>query len=75
LKISILDYRRSGLNPSDHKPVSALFNCSIHKIIDTKLKKVFQEYVEILDSNNKSSSQPEVEIKGLNIEYDKVLKE
>jgi phosphatidylinositol-bisphosphatase len=63
-----LDYTRSELQPSDHKPVMSLFQVSIRKIIAEKEKAVFQELIKILDKWE-NDSIPRVETEGTNIDF------
>ena len=40
-QIQLLDYGRSPLNASDHKPVFAVFDCSFKRVAEKKEKQVW----------------------------------
>jgi len=71
LSVQQLDYRCAQLNPSDHKPVSALFNCSLRTIVEDRKKVVFKQLIDVLKKYN-SNELPKVEVKGLQIKLDRV---
>jgi phosphatidylinositol-bisphosphatase len=54
--VKLLQYRRSILNSSDHKPVSAVFLCDIRKVVNDKLKNVYQELLCSMDKWLNASS-------------------
>lgn len=66
-----LDYRCAQLNPSDHKPVSALFSCGVRTIVEERKKVVFRQLIDVLKKHN-SNELPKVEVKGLQIKLDRV---
>lgn len=66
-----LDYRCAQLNPSDHKPVSALFSCGVRTIVEERKKVVFKQLIDVLKKHN-SNELPKVEVKGLQIKLDRV---
>ena len=70
--IELLSYRRSNLNPSDHKPVSALFQCNLRSIIITKINQVYNELVKKLDywNNPNNNVAPSIRINQLLINMD-----
>lgn len=45
----LLEYRRCELRPSDHKPISALFDCNVRKIIPEKELDMYFKYIRQLD--------------------------
>jgi phosphatidylinositol-bisphosphatase len=65
--IKLIHYKRSLLFPSDHKPISALFNSNLKIINNEKEKEVYNNIIKKLE-NSKNNSLPEVEISGLKIE-------
>jgi phosphatidylinositol-bisphosphatase len=54
-------YTRAELKPSDHKPVSALFDCSLRRIISDKQTAVFEDLLRELDKWE-NDSIPRVEL-------------
>ena len=72
LQIKLLDYRRSSLMPSDHKPVSGNFYCTLKEVVETKERVVFQELMSFL-KKYPSSKLPVLEMKGLKINFEKIL--
>lgn len=71
LSVQQLDYRCAQLNPSDHKPVSALFSCGVRTIVEERKKVVFRQLIDVLKKHN-SNELPKVEVKGLQIKLDRV---
>eukprot|EP01038_Epipyxis_sp_PR26KG_P011261 gene11261-15109_t len=69
--VRLQQYIRSSLNPSDHKPISAQFNCDVREVVEKRENIVFQQLKEILESCNKQSV-PTVTITGLQIDFGKV---
>lgn len=47
--IKLLNYRRAEVNFSDHRPVSAYFQCEALVIQDEKLKSIYQELLTSMD--------------------------
>lgn len=70
--IKLHKYRRAMLNCSDHKPVSALFNCELKTVVESKEKTVFQEFMNILDKSTSNLKTPSVNVTGLKINIEKV---
>lgn len=66
-----MEYRRSNLLPSDHKPVSALFTTTLRQVVESKEKIVFRQLMNEL-SKYMSKAIPIVEISGLKIHFDKL---
>eukprot|EP01041_Mallomonas_annulata_P011585 gene11585-24229_t len=56
-------YTRSELKSSDHKPVSASFECNLRRIIGHQQTAVFQESMKLLDKYS-NESIPRVELEG-----------
>ncbi len=75
--VRLLNYRRAALNPSDHKPVSASFSCSLRKVVESRERVVFQELIATLNAQAQggASSLPVVELSGLNVIFNKVVYE
>lgn len=69
--VKITDYRRSSLLPSDHKPVSASFQCGIKQVVEDREKHVFNELRKVLEKFA-SKSAPNVQLSDLKIQMDKV---
>lgn len=70
--VTLCDYRRSGLIPSDHKPVSASFQCSVKQVVEKDERKVFEQLLGTL-RKHKSDALPQVDITGLKVNFEKVL--
>lgn len=47
--VNLLHYRAAPLHMSDHKPVSALFNCNTRKVIKEKLRSVYSDLLVTVD--------------------------
>jgi phosphatidylinositol-bisphosphatase len=60
-KIEQLHYRRAELRPSDHKPISALFQCKVRKIIPQKEQEMYAKFIRELDKME-NAEVPKVEI-------------
>lgn len=78
----LLKYGRAPLNPSDHKPVYAVFACSLKKVVEWKERQVFEELVATLSRFQHSCARqlqaaelpsPKVAVMGLEIAVAKVL--
>ena len=75
LSIKQMNYFRSDLLPSDHKPVGSLFECKLRVIINEKESKVYQEIMKKLDIHKRKKSflesdkneNPNIAITGLKI--------
>lgn len=74
LIIKLIDYRRSNLLPSDHKPVSGNYHVTLKEVVENKEKIIFNELMSFL-KKYPSKELPILEIKGLKINFDKVLYE
>ena len=59
--VTMLHYGPAPLHMSDHKPVSALFNCNTHKIVKDKLKSVYADLLVTVDKWV-NESKPKIEI-------------
>lgn len=64
-----MSYKRAKLMCSDHKPVSATFECSLMLVNTTKERKVYEELRDKLDGA-RSVAAPVVEIAGLQSHFD-----
>jgi phosphatidylinositol-bisphosphatase len=47
--VKLLEYRRAELKMSDHKPVSALYNCGVRKVIHDKEQELYMKLLRELD--------------------------
>jgi phosphatidylinositol-bisphosphatase len=72
LIIKQLDYRRSKLIPSDHKPVSSNFHVTLKEVVESKERIVFKELMSFL-KKYPSDKLPVLDMQGLKINYEKVL--
>jgi inositol polyphosphate 5-phosphatase INPP5B/F len=70
--VTLMDYRRSGLIPSDHKPVSAFFQCAVKQVVEQQETAVFKELLNTLQKVS-SDALPVVEVTGLKVNFEKVL--
>jgi len=59
--VRLLSYRRSELNPSDHKPVSASFSLDLRVIVADKEKAVYQQLMKQL-SSHRNTELPAIEV-------------
>jgi phosphatidylinositol-bisphosphatase len=66
--VTLQQYRRANLLPSDHKPISAIFDCSLRRIVSSHEQTVFNGLTNIL-SKTSSKAPPNVEIAGLKINF------
>ena len=66
--VRLLDYRSAGLLPSDHKPVSALFETAVRVVVAEKERLVFQELVNTLEFWKSPCKLPQVEVTGLQVD-------
>lgn len=69
--VRLVEYNRSGLTPSDHKPVFALFQTSVKQVVESKERVVFSELVGFLNKYT-SNKLPAVEVTGLKIHIDRL---
>ena len=75
LNIKQMNYFRSDLLPSDHKPVGSLFECKLRVIINTKENEVYQDIMKKLETPKRRKScvdgekveSPNINITGLKI--------
>jgi phosphatidylinositol-bisphosphatase len=74
LVIKQLEYSRANLLPSDHKPVYATFIANVKEVVENKERIVFNELMSFL-KKYQSKELPVLEMKGLKINFDKVLYE
>ncbi len=70
--VTLLDYRRSGLIPSDHKPVWASFKCTVKQVVEKNEALVFRDLLGRL-TKYPPEAIPRVEITGLKVNFEKVL--
>lgn len=70
-RVAQLSYRRSELKPSDHKPVSSLFACSLRKIVADKERAVFEDLLRELDKWE-NDSIPKVDFSSKIIDFGSV---
>lgn len=70
--VQLLDYRRSNLLPSDHKPVSARFQCNVRRVVATSEQTVFQGLTSLLGTHTASKAPPTVEITGLKVNLGRI---
>lgn len=64
--VTQLTYQRAELRPSDHKPISSLFGCSLRKVISDRERAVFEELLRELDKWE-NDSIPRIEVSNLKI--------
>lgn len=69
--IELLSYQRSNLLPSDHKPVYAMFNCQLHKVVKSKENEIFQELSTKL-RYWENDSIPLIEVSSNTIDFESV---
>lgn len=71
--VTQLSYTRS-MTPriSDHKPVSAIFDCGVRELVRHKELEIFKELVKILDKME-NAGVPKLDVKGLEIDAGSVL--
>lgn len=67
-----LNYLRAGLQPSDHKPVSSLFDCNLRIVVTEQEDAVYQDLLRKLQFWNNDQLLPTVEVSGLLIDLDSV---
>jgi phosphatidylinositol-bisphosphatase len=70
--VQLLDYRRSNLVPSDHKPVSARFQCTLRRVVATNEQTVFQNLSSLLSTHTTSKAPPTVDIMGLKVNLGRI---
>lgn len=70
--VQLLDYRRSNLLPSDHKPVSARFQCTVRRVVAANEQTVFQGLTSLLNAHTASKAPPVVEITGLKVNLGRI---
>lgn len=61
----LLQYDRAPLHPSDHKPVFAVFACSLKRVQQSQQRRVFEALRDSLRSL--PDQKPEVEVRGLSV--------
>lgn len=66
-----LDYSRSELNVSDHKPVMSTFRITVKVVIENEREKVYNEVMKILDQYE-NKSLPMVGLDKLNLDFGEV---
>lgn len=85
--ISLLEYGRSPLHPSDHKPVFAVFACSLKRVTEKKEQQAFLQLTQQLQRHHHSlrirtadptDSDPAsppvaVDVAGLEVRADQIL--
>lgn len=69
--VSLKQYRRSSLNISDHRPVSASFNCVVKVSVPDRERAVYQDLLSILD-RWENSTTPKLEILERQINFENV---
>jgi inositol polyphosphate 5-phosphatase INPP5B/F len=70
--VTQLQYRRSNLLPSDHKPVSAAFACKLKSIISETENQVYKQLMMELELFNNVTSIPTISISERVINFGKV---
>lgn len=68
--VRLLSYRRSELNPSDHKPVSASFSIDLRVVVTDKEKAVFEQLRKLLAAHaNTELPKVEVDVEAVPLEF------